>query len=169
MICMKRHVLENSSRRVCRYLLILSSRPSVKREGDVLLFKSMGFSSFSLFHFRSRKNVVFSWVLPLSFCLSFSLRPPGGGTVGHTSHVWSACVLSCRVRGSGCYRNRKLVSISVLCVMLYWSISKIKPLCIMYSKCKSTVLNLLYVRCTMCCIMYCSTYGYMLLLCSTSE
>ena len=60
-----------------------------------LLFKSMAFYSFSLFHFRSRKYVVFSWVLPLSFCLSFSLLPPGGGlyTVLNYSSFLEICVM----------------------------------------------------------------------------
>ena len=60
-----------------------------------LLFKSLAFYSFSLFHFRSRKYVVFSWVLPLSFCLSFSLRPPGGGlyTVLNYSSFLEICVM----------------------------------------------------------------------------
>ena len=87
MICMKRHVLENSSRRVCRYLLILSSRASVKREGDVCYSKVWAFPLSLYFILGVAKMSSFhgSFLFP-----SVSLSPSdlrGGGTVDHTSHV----------------------------------------------------------------------------------
>ena len=88
MICMKRHVLENSSRRVCRYLLILSSRASVKREGDVCYSKVWAFPLSLYFILGVAKMSSFheSFLFP-SVSLSPSDLRGGGETVDHTSHV----------------------------------------------------------------------------------